>query len=258
MRAREESRLPMNTDDINGYVNGVFGSFNVKISSEHGSLIAGMLNKFKTKTESPVRLQTAIQTFIDVGHTCGILTTAGYSMALVIKDDYLYFFDSHSRGPKGGVCVNGSSCVIKYEITTSARSLSALIHKNVQPRSIPNLDNTRYIQQFAFCIAPIAVTVCGGVNVTNSLSVESATTNVDTRREQIVEKIVQSQLPISTELGNCLMHTIEIREPEHSDVIDSHPKNFMLQRKTSRPVSSQVEEKLEELSFVKYFPRGRF
>ncbi|CAG7786375.1 unnamed protein product [Allacma fusca] len=69
MRAQEDSRLPMNTDDINGYVNGVFGSFNVKISSDHGSLIPGML--------TPVRLHTTIQTFIEVGHTCGMLTTAG-------------------------------------------------------------------------------------------------------------------------------------------------------------------------------------
>ncbi|CAG7815363.1 unnamed protein product, partial [Allacma fusca] len=142
MRTQEESRLPMNTDDIDGYVNGVFGSFTIKISSDHGSLIAGMLNKFKTRTESPIRLNTAIQTFIDLGHTYGILTTAGYSMALVIEDNYLYFFDSHSRGPKGGVSLNGSSCVLKYELT-SAKSLSTLVHKNVQPRSSPNLDDTR-------------------------------------------------------------------------------------------------------------------
>ncbi|CAG7822107.1 unnamed protein product, partial [Allacma fusca] len=141
---------------------------------------------------------------------------------------------------------------------TSAKSLSTLVHKNVQPRSSPNLDDTRHVQQFAFCIAPIAVTVYGGVNMENSVSAESATKAVDTRRDQIVEKIVQSQIPISSELGNCLMHSIEIREPDHSDVTGSHPKNFLLQRKTSRPVSSQVEEKLEELSFVKYFPRGRF
>ena len=69
--------MPMNTDEIVGTVDGVFGSLSVQIKQHVDGLISGMLNKFKPKNKNVMRLNTAIDKFMESEFQSAIITSSG-------------------------------------------------------------------------------------------------------------------------------------------------------------------------------------
>lgn len=61
-----------------------------------------------------------------------------------------------------------------------------------------------------------------------------------------------------SDINDCVLHNVDFLEPEMETLLDPNQNtSYFLKRKTSAPVSKQVESRLEELSFVKLFPYGR-
>ena len=60
-------------------------------------------------------------------------------MAMTRANDKVYYFDSHSRGPKGGTASNGVACILSFDVTDASKEISQLLHRNVQPKgTLPN------------------------------------------------------------------------------------------------------------------------
>ena len=77
LRPTSNQSLPMNSDEIVGIVDGVFGSQSVRIEQSVDAIIYGMLNKFNPKDRDILRLDKAIKQFIDGLHDSAIVTCSG-------------------------------------------------------------------------------------------------------------------------------------------------------------------------------------
>lgn len=58
-------------------------------------------------------------------------------MAVVHADGRAYLFDSHSRGPKGGLALNGAACIFSFSKSDAPKEISMIIHRNVPTGPVP-------------------------------------------------------------------------------------------------------------------------
>lgn len=64
--------------------------------------------------KSKLEIFTNVQNFNSSNKSHALICTGLYSFGLIKENDDLYFFDSHSRSPRGKSAVNGKACIIKF------------------------------------------------------------------------------------------------------------------------------------------------
>lgn len=77
LRPLESQPLPMNADEIQGTVDGIFGCQSVTIQIDVENTIYGMLNKFKPRDRSVVRLHEGISQLLQSESMAAIITCNG-------------------------------------------------------------------------------------------------------------------------------------------------------------------------------------
>lgn len=242
-------------------------------------LYEGDLNR--ANTHSP-RLDYQLGRFINSGERFGIITCNSYSMGIFVEQDYVFLFDSHSRGPAGWCSENGTACVIKYPTMVAPTEMSTLIHRNVQPRN-----REAPIHQFRFSITSVSITRVtepeeaddssgssddddvdtvssyqvspmrkknrfAPTNIFNQQEDKQENDNNDEIRDEVRGPLIARDFAGQTD-GDCVIADDAYIEPYYENY---DPNQLMLTRKQKHPISPHVETNLELLAFPQIFSYG--
>ncbi|CAG7824821.1 unnamed protein product [Allacma fusca] len=207
-------------DDVSGTVQNVFSGV-----KEHSTFKNG-IRKFRSHK------------------VYAILTVSDYSMALMKAGSRILLFDSHSRGPKDVVTASGTACVLNFSLPEGIYKLSAVIHKNVQPKGIPiPQENLQQLQEFDFNICSVEASPVSEQNNHEDSSDEEERTNeeIEDSSKSTPNIFVRNGAP----LVDCMIHSIDFCEPNMNDAIENEQTEFFLNRKSGKPINASAETHLE-------------
>jgi hypothetical protein len=246
-----------------GILNNVFDGPSIEIKChENESSYAG-LNKLISVIPRPLNfneaeLSTATQlvsNFIASERLAAILTVGGYSMSLLKNEGSIYYFDSHSRGPSGGISSNGAACVIRFEISNAPQQISLLLHVLYQSKSdIVNEDARR---AHIISLVPVSCQILAQPT-TDSIECEERLTLTKSASSS---PRIDYDSPSGVQFGervetDSVLHAIDNNAPDVLEVIDQNASMVNLVRRKGKPVYPNTQRRLEELSLVKLFPFG--
>jgi hypothetical protein len=139
----------LNSDEVVGQMT-VFDGFNINLEIDLDCLFQYQGYLKPVRGADTVRLEQIVQLLISSSKRFAILTTNNYSMAIHLDGDYVYFFDSHSRGKKRCRANDGRACVLKCETRFAPSRISYLVNRNCLPTNTP----APLLHNYAFTITP--------------------------------------------------------------------------------------------------------
>jgi hypothetical protein len=253
----------LNSDEVVGQMT-VFDGFNINLEIDLDGLFQYQGYLKPAKGADTVRLEQIVQLLISSSKRFAILTTNNYSMAIHLDGDYVYFFDSHSRGKKGCRANNGRACVLKCETRLAPSRISYLVNRNCLPSNtpVPQLHNYAFtITPFSLSNtdhSPIEINPTNGPGPQNSRAsftdmqddVSSSESSEDECEEE--NEIIQNRVTGFGKVQNfdCVIEDQDILEPELDEILN-------LKRKTSKPLNDFLEKNLDVLSFPNLFPDSK-
>jgi Helitron helicase-like domain at N-terminus/Herpesvirus tegument protein, N-terminal conserved region len=219
------------------------------------------------------RLDEVLKRFLESGYRNGLLTIGIYSMAFHVHDGYVYYFDSHGRGEKGGKtrAREGTACVIKIPINSAHRKICAKANSNCISPTVSGLA----VERLRFTLTVINPVRQNDSDTQPEYSHQlSSPTASPARKSQKVEQNdygpessseeeldqpevenpAPSSLPIFGALaeGDCVVDNDDPVAPE----IDAVLQEYELDRPRLPPINSQYEDQLDLLAFPQLYPHG--
>jgi len=252
--------LFLNADEIDGCFAELFGTHNVNLAVDKLVTYNGMLRS--PYDHGDASLSNCLKLFLDSQYTGGILTCNNFSFGMFKQGLNFFFFDSHSRFVFTKQAANqGGSAVIYTFKTSSPESLDYVhnlifescgspvealfvitIHhadmipiQTIHPGSHPEFNNT------------------GCINFTSSQPVSSHTAHsiANLVSNSLGDKnIGQTEVP-------SLIHFVDYNPP-NIDKANKADTVLNITRKTAPPLKQSEHPYLEELGFVRNFPKGTF
>jgi hypothetical protein len=235
----------------------VFDGFNVNIQIDLDGLFQYQGYLKPVQGADTVRLEQIVRLLLSSSKQFAVLTTNNYSMAIYLDGDYVYFFDSHSRGKKGCRANNGRACVLKCENRLAPSRISYLVNTNCFPSNTP----APQLHNHAFTITPFILSntdhspleinptnVPGPQNSRVSFSeMEEDVSSSESSQNECEEEndIIQHRIAGFGKVQNfdCVIEDQDILEPEIDEILN-------LKRKTSKPLNDFLEKNLDVLSLT--------
>jgi hypothetical protein len=183
-----------------------------------------------------------IKHFCSSNDTLATLTLNNYTFGLIKRQNNIFLFNSHSCSETGRLSEKGKSCVLKYKSFEKEEIIKLMcitILKFVGFKFETDEGN------YTFSITPLSVE-CLTMNLydissSHLTSCEENAGNID--------------FELSTEISAVDMDAPNV---ENALTIVNNEKKYNLIRETSVPVNANREISVEELSFIKIFPYGKF
>jgi hypothetical protein len=217
---KSPSRTELMATEAAGIIENVFDGPSIELVSHEDESEHAGLNKLIRIIPRPINfdemeLMTAsqlISKFISSERTAAILTVGGYSISLFKDSDSVFIFDSHSRGPSGGVSSDGLACIIQFPMSSAAQQVSDLLHLNYQTKA----DLTTEESRNTHIISLVPVSYHETEEMQHIMNEEEAEISLTKENSLRTEKVISSNRQTFGERidSDSVLHAIDNNAPD--------------------------------------------